>query len=236
MRVAVVEDDLSQAQLISLWLEHAGYSCQLYADGRSFQAGLGHESFDLVVLDWILPDVSGDELLQWLRGHVDWAIPVIFTTVRDAEEDIVRVLSLGADDYLVKPLRQQEFLARVLAVTRRSQAPHDPRTLLEVGPYTFDPVMHTVRRDGRPIDLTHKEFDLALFLFRHPGRLISRRHILESVWAQVSDLPTRTVDTHISRVRSKLDLGPQAGWQIVSVYSHGYLLEPVGMEGSGSRV
>lgn len=227
MRAAVVEDDMETGRLIGLWLEDAGYSYELYPSGKAFQRDLSRETFDIVILDWMLPDVSGDELLQWIREHLDWPVPVIFATARDSEEDIVRVLSLGADDYLVKPLRHQEFIARIRAVTRRAQGQADARAVLEAPPYQLNPVTRTVIWAGQPVELTQKEFDLALFLFRNRGRMLSRGHILESVWGQTADLQTRTVDTHISRIRSKLGLTPENGWRLNAVYNHGYRLEQV---------
>jgi DNA-binding response OmpR family regulator len=225
VRIAVVEDDTHVGQLVCLWLEEAGHHYQLFTTGGEFQKSVIHESYDLAVLDWMLPDTTGDRLLAWLRERMDWRLPVVFVTARDSEEDIVRGLTLGADDYIAKPVRRNELLARIGAVTRRSQVTPRENEVLDVAPFSIDTGARAVRRGNQAIELTQKEYELALFLFRHPGRLLSRSHILQSVWGHHADISTRTVDTHVSRLRAKLGLGPESGWNLISVYNHGYRLE-----------
>lgn len=225
MRVAVVEDDTHVGQLMSLWLEAAGYHYQLFTTGGEFQKVANRESFDLVILDWVLPDTTGDQLLVWLRERLEWRVPVVFVTSRDSEEDIVRGLSLGADDYIVKPVRHHELVARIQAVTRRLHGPVESKGTLNMPPYEINLDTRTVRVSGQPVELTQKEYELVLFLFRNAGRLLSRGHILESVWGQRSDLPTRTVDTHMSRIRTKLALGTDNPWRLHAIYNQGYRLE-----------
>jgi DNA-binding response OmpR family regulator len=227
MRVGILEDDTHIGQLLSLWLEEAGHDCDLYLTGETFQRGLMRESYDLLLLDWMLPDTSGDKVIVWVREHVGRAVPVIFVTSRDTEEDIVRGLDLGADDYLTKPVRRSEFLARVNAVMRRAQGGTDLPAAFEMAPFVFDLQSREVRRGRESIPLTQKEFELALFLFRNAGRLLSRGHLLESIWGKSSDITTRTVDTHVSRLRGKLGIAPENGWRLSAVYNHGYRLEPV---------
>lgn len=228
MRVAVVEDETHIGQMIGLLLEADGYSCRLYTTGADFIKDIGRESFDLVILDWMLPDSSGDKLLAWLRERVGWVVPVIFVTARDSEEDIVLGLELGADDYIVKPVRRAELMARIHAVMRRSHAA-DPAAsaVIEVPPYQVDAATRTVRVAGQPVELTRMEFELAQFLFRNMDRVLSRGHILESVWGKTAGLNTRTVDTHISRLRTKLGLGAEHGLRLTAIYNHGYRLERV---------
>ena len=227
MRVAVLEDDAHVGQLLGLWLEEAGHVPQVFATGAAFTKTLARESFDLLLLDWMLPDTTGDKVLQWVRANVDWPIPVIFVTARDSEEDIVAALTLGADDYLAKPVRHDEFLARVSALARRTHPPAKPSGMLRFPPFELDLGGRRVRRGEDNVELTQKEYELALFLFRNQGRLLSRGHILQSVWGHQPDLTTRTVDTHVSRLRSKLGLTPDTGWQLNSIYNHGYRLERV---------
>lgn len=227
MRIALLEDDEQLGQLVALWLEEAGHAPQLFATGAALTKALERESFDLLILDWMLPDTTGDKVLLWVRERTDWAIPVIFVTARDSEEEIVGGLNLGADDYIAKPVRRQEFLARVAAVARRSQMPVAPSGRLSFPPFELDEGSRSVQRDGQPVELTQKEYELALFLFRNHGRLLSRGHILQSVWGHQADITTRTVDTHISRLRTKLGLGPESGWQLNAIYNHGYRLERV---------
>lgn len=228
MRVALVEDDTHVGQLMGLWLEEAGYSYHSYGTGQSFIKDIARESFDLVVLDWMLPDTSGDKLLAWLREHIGWLLPVIFVTARDSEEDIVRGLELGADDYIAKPVRRAELIARIHAVMRRSHAA-DPAAggVIEIAPYRVDVAARAVHVAGEPVELTHMEFELTQFLFRNVDRVLSRGHILESVWGKTAGLNTRTVDTHISRLRTKLGLGAEHGLRLTAIYNHGYRLERV---------
>lgn len=227
MRVALVEDDVHVAQLIGLWLEEAGYSPCPYGTGQDFIRDLARESFDLIILDWMLPDTDGGQVLASLRERVSWRVPVIFVTARDAEADIVHGLELGADDYLTKPVRRAELLARIHAVMRRSGASEPASAVLDMPPYRVDGVTRTVLVAGQPVELTHMEFELAQFLFRNIDRVLSRGHILESVWGKTAGLHTRTVDTHISRLRAKLGLGAEHGLRLTAVYNHGYRLERV---------
>lgn len=224
VRIALLEDETYQAQLMQVWIEAAGHDCRVFNAGKPFIEALQRDSYDLLVLDWLLPDINGDEVLKWVREHLGWQIPVIFVTQKDSEADVVRGLELGADDYMAKPVKPLEMLARITALGRRSQTLVDD-SVLACGDFSVDVSAHTVMRDGVAIELTHKEFELALFLFRNIGRLLSRSHILESVWGQSAQLNTRTVDTHISRIRNKLDLSPENGWRLSGIYHHGYRLE-----------
>ncbi len=225
MRIALLEDDVIQAQHMQVWLEASGHVCTRFSTGESFLNAVAKDSYDLLILDWMLPDINGDEVLRWVRENLDWQIPVIFITVRDSEQDIVHALEQGADDYMSKPVKPLEMLARITALGRRAKVQAENSKLIEIGPYTLDLARRTITRDDEVYELTHKEFDLAAFLLRNVGRLLSRKHLMESVWGQRADLNTRTVDTHISRVRSKLGFIPDNGWRLSAIYQHGYRLE-----------
>jgi len=225
MRIALLEDDLAQSDLVKLWLSGAGHICHSFDRSREFMRVLSHDSFDLLVLDWELPDINGDEVLAWVRANGHENVPVLFTTARNEEKDIVAALKAGADDYLVKPLRKEELLARIGALARRSGGRATPRAGFRVGEFEIDPDRRLVVRNGEAIELTQKDFDLATFLFRNVGNLVSRGHILETVWGRSPELNTRTVDTHISRLRTKLGLLPENGWRLSAIYQHGYRLE-----------
>lgn len=225
MRIALLEDDPSQADLVRIWLVGADHSVHVYSRSRDMIRELPRESFDLFILDWEVPDMPGIDVLAWIRRSLNDPIPVLFTTAREAEEDIVAALSAGADDYIVKPLRKQELLARVEALGRRGRPKARGQEKLEVGDIVIDVSRREVTRRGTPVELTQKDFDLAVFLFRKLGQLVSRGHILETVWGRSADLNTRTVDTHVSRLRSKLGLTPEHGWRLSAIYQHGYRLE-----------
>jgi two-component system response regulator RegX3 len=225
MRIALLEDDPDQIALLRGWLEGAGHALHAYERGRDFLREVARESFDVFLLDWMIPDKSGTEVLAWIRANLKERVPVLFVTARDSEEDIVSVLQSGADDYLVKPLRKGELIARIEAVLRRTRTTGAEEEVPEYGEYRIDVTRRTISRAGEEIDLTQKDFDLALFLFRNQGRLLSRGHIFEAVWGQSTDINTRTIDTHVSRLRTRLGLAPENGWRLGAVYQHGYRLE-----------
>ena len=225
MRIALLEDDPALSQLYQNWLQADGHSCVRYGNGERFKTALGRESFDLAIIDWELPDTDGTTVLRYLREQLNLAMPVLFATNRNDEQDIVFALRAGADDYMVKPVKQQELLARVAALGRRSGASVSASDDVDTSPYIMDAATLTARYAGDTVTLTRKEFDLAIFLFRNKGRLLSRKHIMESVWGQSAELNTRTVDTHVSAIRQKMHIGPERGWRVVSIYGHGYRLE-----------
>jgi len=224
VKIAVVDDDQDVSSLLCLWLEEEGYTCVAYNDGQDFTREVGNEEFGAVLLDWVMPEVDGEQVLAWLQSKKDWETPVIFVTSRTTEDDMVRILNEGADDYITKPVSRPELLARIAAVTRRT-GKRSPQEAIEIGPYQIDPQSRSLRLEGKPIKLTDKEFELALYIFNHIGRLLSRNQILASVWGYESDVNTRTVDTHISRIRKKLHLAPENGWRLSSIYHQGYRLE-----------
>ncbi len=131
----------------------------------------------------------------------------------------------GADDYVVKPPKQGELLARVAAVLRRRGGEHDGNEVLELPPYRIDPQRRQISINGEPVELTQREYELACYLFRRQGRIVSRDALLENVWNLAGDVSTRTVDTHISRLRKKLGLSGENGWRLTAVYQHGYRIE-----------
>lgn len=224
MRVAILEDDLSQQKNLSDIMSRAEIEAKIYGTGKEFSFALRRESFDAMVLDWTVPDTTGIELLKSLRLNGS-RIPVLFATVRDAEEDVVEALQAGADDYMVKPLRGGELVARLNALVRRAQPPTSEERFLDFDRFKFDLRTQTLTANNNAIDMTQKEFHLALLLFRNIGRPLSRGHIREEVWGHDSDVPSRTMDTHVSRVRTKLNLRPEEGYLLAPVYSYGYRLE-----------
>lgn len=230
MRIALLEDDPVQTATLTEWLRDAGHDIHAYESARDLKRDVGRESFDVFLLDWLLPEQSGEEVLHWLREQRGEWVPIIFITARKAEEDIVAVLSAGADDYMIKPLRRAELLSRINAVWRRARPRSREQDVIEHPPYRFEIAAHRALRNGELIELTEKEFNLAVFLFRNIGRLLSRGHLLEAVWGRNAAVATRTVDTHVSRVRNKLELRPENGLRLTPAYNYGYRLESLSPE------
>lgn len=225
--VAIVDDDIDQSDLLKDWVEAERYRASVYDSARSFRDALATGTFDLAIVDWGLPDDQGPSLVEWLRDSRHASLPVMLLTVRRKETDIVHGLRAGADDYMVKPARQGEFLARVAALLRRSGLGEDDAAAIEVGPYRLDLRRRMAFLGGHALEMTDLEFDLAAFMFRRCGRIVGRDALLVGVWNLPADSPSRTVDTHMSRLRRKMQLSGQHGWRISSIYHHGYRLEAV---------
>ncbi|WP_313372261.1 response regulator transcription factor [Achromobacter animicus] len=236
MKIASLEDDLDQARRIQQVLTAAGYACTSYHQSRDLLAALRTEAYDLVLLDWHLPDIDGDDVVRWLRTHIGARIPVIFLTNRSAEDDLVEGLRAGADDYIVKPMRPLELLARVAALLRRSQIADPVDQTIEVARYRVDPAARAISLDDVAISLAPKEFELALLFFRNVGRLMSRDVLAECVWNREIPATSRTLDTHLSNIRQKLQLRPQHGVRLTSSYALGYRLELVSPSDDGQNL
>ncbi len=226
LSIAILEDDPDQSQLVQSWLKPENYQIQAFFTGQSLLDTLKDASFDLLLVDWELPDINGPQVMQKIREDLKIDTPIIFVTSRDSEEDIVNALNAGADDYLVKPVRQFEFLARIKANTKRTQSSNEAQEL-KLAPYRFTPENEQIFLNDEVINLSSKEFELAFYLFKNAGKLLERKNILSTVWKHEAELNTRTVDTHVSVIRKKLGIGPQNGWRLKSVYGHGYRLEQV---------
>lgn len=225
LMVGLLEDDADMAALVSQWLGDAGYGVRWFRNANEYRRRQGSEAVDLLLLDWMLPDSNGIDVLDAIRSSPNSRLPVIFLTSRDSEDDIVRGLASGADDYVVKPPKQRTLLARVSAVLRRHALDGESGETMAVAPYAVDTKRRRISIDEQEVELTQREFDLASFLFRRSGRIVSRDALLENVWNLSAAVSTRTVDTHVSRLRKKLFLNGEHGWRLAAVYQHGYRLE-----------
>jgi two-component system response regulator RegX3 len=229
MRVALLEDNPSEAELISHWLTLAGLLCSRHERGHTLICALGKESFDALILDWNLPEISGIDVLKHVRGTLRSSVPVLFVSARDRELDIVTALKHGADDYMVKPLHRMELLARLEAIARRGRAEPRHSEVIDIGALRVNCQTRIAHRDGVPIELTAKDFDLVALFLRNVGRLFSRAEICEAVWGCSVAFNSRTLDTHICRIRDRLGLTPAHGWRLAAVYGYGYRLQQVAM-------
>lgn len=229
MHIGIVEDDPDQLDLLQLWAESVPHTSKGYSNAADFKVALQQEPFDLLMIDWMLPDAVGVDLIQWIRANLGWNIPILVVTARDDEETIVSALEAGADDYLVKPPKRMELAARVAALGRRIRPalPLAQTTAVTIGDYEYDTQKQTFSVKGEPITLTQKEFDLAVYLLQTPGKLVSRDHLLNKIWGVNAEIDTRTVDTHVCRIRKKLHLDGQFGWKLVSIYRVGYRFDRV---------
>lgn len=226
LKVVLLEDDYAQAELLQQWLVQGGYTVAHYDNCKAFISGFDDHLADLIILDWELPDGSGVEVLENLRSLKGCEAPILFTTQRDAETDIVSALEKGADDYLVKPLRKGELVARLTALSRRAGI-DAPSSKVEIGNIVLDKDSESVFVDGEAAKMTRKDFLVAKCLIENIGKVLSREFLLKTVWGIEANLDTRTVDVHVSRVRRTLKIGPDMGYIIKTIYQHGYRLEKI---------
>ena len=202
--ILVVEDEPAIQELVSFSCASSGYKVRRADSVRAAREAIRHELPDLVILDWMLPDRPGIELLRDLRGEDRTrGLPIILLTAKGAESDKVAGLDAGADDYVVKPFSPRELVSRVRAVFRR-RAPQHSGESLTYGPLTIDPSRHEVSVDGKPVKMGLAEFKLLRFLAGHPERVFSRGQLLDNVWGDHVFIEERTVDVHVLRLRKAL--------------------------------
>ena len=206
MHIGILEDDPVQRELLGTLVQQGQHTCRSFESAASFLDALKQESFDLVLIDWVLPDGNGGEVLQWIRKNIGWQLPGIVITARDEESTVVAALEAGA-------------------ASRRAR----PGTLpvLRAGDYEVDIERQRLSIAGKAVELTQKEFDLSVCLFQNLGKLLSRDYLLNKVWGVSADVDVRTVDTHVSRLRRKLAIDGSRGWKLAPVYGFGYRFERV---------
>jgi len=224
MRILVVEDEERLARLISRVLAEEGYAVETEVNGRQALIRALADEYDLLIVDWMLPDLSGVQLVKRLRA-AEVGTPAIMLTARDQIEDRVEGLDAGADDYLPKPFAFPELLARVRALTRRPWGEEKVGAILGAGDVTLDPVRHVVRHRGETVDLTAKEFALLATLLQRPGQVFTRSVLLDTVWGASPEVYANVVDLYVSYLRKKLDGDCEAS-HIRTVRGVGYTFEP----------
>jgi two-component system phosphate regulon response regulator PhoB len=222
-RILVVEDESAIAELIAINLRHDGHEVLVAADAVAGQSAIDGVLPDLVILDWMLPGVSGVQMAQrWRRDARTRELPILMLTARSEDRDIVEGLDAGADDYLTKPFSTTELLARIRAVLRR-RAPQALDTALQVGSLHLDPATMRVNANGVPVKLGPTEFRLLRFLMNHPERVHTRAQLLDRVWGDHVFIEERTVDVHVKRLRDAL-ADVQCAGMVETVRGAGYRL------------
>jgi len=225
-KLLLVEDDTSLAELLEYRFEKEGFAVRTTPDGDEALVMAQEDTPDLVVLDWMIEGTSGIEVCRRLRrNQATAAVPIVMLTAREAEDDRLRGLETGADDYVTKPFSPRELIARVNAVLRRVR-PALAGQAIEAGDLRLDPVAHRVTRSGEPLRLGPTEYRLLAHFMQHPRRVFSRTQLLDAVWGNGSEIEERTVDVHIRRLRQAILL-PGSGDPIRTVRSAGYAFEPV---------
>ncbi|MDP3879397.1 MAG: response regulator transcription factor [Dehalococcoidales bacterium] len=222
-KILVVDDEKKIVEIVKAYLEKEGYKVMAAYDGKSALESARRDLPDLIILDLMLPEVSGWDVCRELRRESD--VPVIMLTARDDITDKVIGLELGADDYITKPFDPKEVISRVRAVLRRSEGKVVSGTALQVGDITVDVDRRLVRRADQPVELTPIEFDLLKMMAGSPGRVYSRMQLLDGVKGDAYEGYERTVDSHIKNLRKKLEPDPEHPRYIKTVYGVGYKLE-----------
>ena len=224
-KILVVDDEKRIVEILQAYLERDGYQVITAYDGRSALELARSNSPDLIILDLMLPEVSGWDVCRELRRESD--VPIIMLTARDDTTDKIIGLELGADDYVTKPFDPKEIISRVRAVLRRSDVKPVSKSTINVGEIMIDTNKRLVRRGDRNIELTPIEFDLLRIMAENPGRVYSRMHLLDKVQGDAYEGYERTIDSHIKNLRKKLELDPEHPVYIITIYGVGYKLGEV---------
>ena len=222
-KIMVVDDEKQIVDIVKAYLDREGYQVITAYDGRSALDLARRQRPDLIVLDLMLPEISGWDVCRALRK--DSSVPIIMLTARDEVSDKIVGLELGADDYVTKPFDPKELVSRVRAVLRRAESSIAPQAMLNIADLTIDIEKRLVRRGGKPIELTPIEFELLKLLAESPGRVYSRMQLLDKVQGDAYEGYERTVDSHIKNLRKKLEPDPGHPRYIITVYGTGYKLE-----------
>ncbi|MEL7190191.1 MAG: response regulator transcription factor [Pseudomonadota bacterium] len=224
MRVALADDEQDLLDQIAGIVVSAGHEVETFRNGTDLQRALQRETYDVVMLDWNMPGQTGLDILHWARENLPSSPPFIMITSRGENEDVVRGLEAGAVDYITKPESDDIIRARLEAAGRRIGADR-PETEVKYGKYTLNRKSKEVDFDGTEVAVTAKEFDLIDLLFQNLDRPLSRGYLFSRVWGGNIELETRTIDVHVSRLRSKLELKPENGYVIRTVFGFGYRMD-----------
>ncbi len=236
MNIAVLDCDTREVHWLEKVLTAAEHTFKVFTAGHLLARELSRMDFDVIIVGSTGADTCSPRGIAELRAQLEAEIPVICLLKDDVEADIAAMLNAGADDCLAKPFRSLELLARLSALTRRTlYAKAHQKDLIEIGALRIDMHNRLIFRDGERLTLTPKTYDLAVLLLTRTGQLLSRSYLLEQVWGRGHNAATRTLDTHVSRLRAMLGLTPENGWKLQSVYQHGYRLDQTSV-GSSSVI
>jgi two-component system response regulator RegX3 len=228
VEIAYLERDRNEALQVRDWLGQAGHECTHCSRGEELDLLLSQRCVDALLIGWRAAEMSAHQLMERIRSRGNGA-PVVVIGERGDEETAVGAFSAGADDYVFRPVGRSELLARLESVARRTgDAAAWLRRSFKIGPWHVDGARRSIYLDGRPAPLTQKDFELACYFFRNPGKLMTRSHLLREIWGIDKPIKSRTVDVHVSRIRRSLEIRPHRGYQIRTVYQHGYRLEASG--------
>jgi DNA-binding response OmpR family regulator len=228
MKIAVVDDDLTQAKLLCQVLAMDGHICHVFAHGRILVKYLCREPLDLVVLNWNLPGMSGEEVLAWMQRSLSYRPRILCLSSSSQKTEIASTLRNDAADYITKPVATGILVARVRFLLRGASQFNQTSVWETFGDFEFDVRSKLLVLRGTRVMLTQKEFELALLFFRHQNQPLSRAQILTAVWKRDIDATSRTMDTHVAVLRVKLGLRPEHGFRLTPIYGYGYRLERVG--------
>jgi DNA-binding response OmpR family regulator len=225
-KIILIDDDKNITNTLRTWLSEAGYEVSVFNEPHRFVRSISEFSAQLILLDWMMPGLKGPDLLSQLRDHFQLHCPVIFITSVDDAQSVAHGLDSGADDYMIKPLIKEVFLARVRAVLRRNSVYQSESTegRLSEGPYQLNLRQHALLMQGIPVHLTPKEFELAWLLFSHLDRFLPKREALARLWGKTDAVDTHTLAQHIYALKKKLKL-IEHGYCISVIYGSGYRLE-----------
>jgi two-component system phosphate regulon response regulator PhoB len=223
MRIAILQSDPQHRFVVCGIIERLNHVCIPFSDGLSMSKSLSRSTVDMLILDWHSTGLSGLDLLKSMRSGIGERVPVMFASADGGESNVVRALTAGADDYVTHPVRSAEFGARVEALLRRAY-PANTAAITELGPYRFDSRQQSVTVRGQPVQLSGTQFRLALLFFSNIGRVLSRDHIFAMVWGREFRESTRTIDSHVSRLRLALMIEPVNHFRLQPVYKSGYRL------------
>ncbi|WP_433706646.1 response regulator transcription factor [Paraburkholderia sacchari] len=227
MRIAVLDANPIQTDFVCRTLSAAGHACHTFSEVGELTMALRRETFDLLVLEWNVARVAGDHVRQLAQQSLSACLPVLFMTNRSNESSVAALLNNGVGDYIVKPVSDGVLAACVGSLLRRACQSRSAALVRTFGAYKFDLKLRRTLVGGRSVALTQKEFDLALLLFQHLSLPLSRAHIRDVIWKHSNYVPSRTMDTHMSILRSKLGLRPENGYRLIPIYGYGYRLDQV---------